>query len=65
MDQNRNQGQRQGDEQSGPRRERNRGEDITNRGEGITNRGMDREIDEQSQLPERGSSETDRRESER
>jgi hypothetical protein len=60
MDQNKNQGPRQGEQQSGQRR--SRGE--RNRGEGISNRGMDRELDEQSELPERGRSQSER-ESER
>jgi hypothetical protein len=45
--------------------ERNRS-DESSRGEGISNRGMGRELDEQSELPDRGSSQRDRdRESER
>ena len=31
-----------------------------NQGEGISNRGLDRELEEQSELPERGSSQSER-----
>jgi len=80
MDQNKNQGQRQGDQQSGQQhtqqqqpRTQNPNRPSTPLGTGEPaegsrhqddNRGMDRELDEQSELPERGSSQTDR-ESER
>jgi hypothetical protein len=55
MDQQRNQSQRE--------REQTRGQGSQgerNRGEGISNRGLDCELEEQNELPERGSSQTDR-----
>ena len=73
MDQKKRRNDQRSGQQPGPRYDETRGQgsqDERNRGEGISNRGIDREMEEQNELPERGSSQTDRdsdsdRESER